>query len=128
MPKRKLPVKEVEEDVDETEEVFTEPAKCSVPVDIPDKAITWIVEPDIDGPILGQNQIFLRPVSTKILSKKIDKIEDSFFLFFTPDIVSKILENTNNCGRQLNEKTFNEINVDLMHAYFGLLIFTGIYR
>lgn len=119
MSKRKLTsVKEIE----------SKPVKIEPMIEISEEAVTWIIEPEINIRILGQNQIFVRPTSTKSLANKISNIEESFLLFFPSEFTSKIVENTNNCGQQSRGDSFNPIDSDLLHAYFGLLIFVGIYR
>lgn len=71
-----------------------------------------------DTRVRKSNVISLRPGATRYVSSRVKSIEDVFLLFFPPNTEKIIIENSK----------YIEIMVDLLHAYLGILILSGVYR
>lgn len=79
----------------------------------------------------GRNQaaniIRLRPGMTNTASSRVSSMKDAFLLFYPPLIEKIILDNTNAYGRLINDK-HEDVDVNLLHAYFAVLLLSGIYK
>ena len=55
-------------------------------------------------------------------------MQDAFLLFFTPQIEKRILDNSNAYGASKHGDQHIEIDFNLLRAYIGVLILSGVYR
>lgn len=65
---------------------------------------------------------------TGYATARIHSLEDSFLVFFPPHIEKIILENTNKFGREFGGENHFDVDADLLHAYFAVLILAGVYK
>ena len=87
----------------------------------------WKTEPvqGRNARVRSKNVLNLRPGTTRYARARVNDIKDSLLLFFPPTIESIILKWSyakDQCGDNI------EMDSNLLHAYFAVLILAGVCR
>lgn len=69
-----------------------------------------------------------RPGVTLDAAPRVKAIEDTFLLYFSPDIEKIIIEISNKRGMARFGDEHEELTVDLLHAYFAVMLLGSVYR